>query len=72
MTGCPGSRRIITKHDGTDAPMADMMDYHTVEENALHVYHDNLDCPDGKKIKSEHYRSGKGVGRRLCEECEKL
>jgi hypothetical protein len=52
--------------------MADLMDYHTVEDGAPHVYHDNLDCPDGKKIESKHYREGKGVDRRLCEECEKL
>ena len=46
--------------------------YHTVEPGAPHVYHDNANCPDGKQIKPEHYRTGQGVGRRLCEECEKL
>lgn len=44
--------------------------YHTVEEGAPHVYHDHKDCPDGEKIKPEHWRSGKGIDRRLCEVCE--
>ncbi len=48
------------------------MTYHTVEEGAPHVYHDNADCPDGKKIKTEHYRVGSGTGRTLCKECKKL
>jgi hypothetical protein len=44
--------------------------YHTVEEGAPMVYHDHADCSEGLKIEPQHYRKGKGVGRRLCEVCE--
>lgn len=44
--------------------------YYTAEVGAPMVYHDHKNCPDGEKIKTEHYRTGKGFGRRLCEECK--
>ena len=35
------------------------------------VYHDRDDCPDGRRIKSQHKESGTG-GKRRCLECTKL
>jgi hypothetical protein len=35
------------------------------------VYHDDDECPDGKRIKPEHRVSG-DAGRPLCKECAKL
>jgi hypothetical protein len=49
-----------------------MADYHTSETGAPHVYHNKKNCPDGKKIKKEHKKSGRGTGRHLCKECAKL
>jgi len=46
--------------------------FHTVEEGKPVVYHNNSACADGKRIKPEHYRTGTGIGRRLCDECERL
>jgi hypothetical protein len=46
--------------------------YHTdSHEYPREVYHDHADCPDGKRIKSEHKLDGKG-GKKRCKECEKL
>ena len=39
--------------------MAEKFEYHTVEPGAPHVYHNDSDCPDGKRIKPEHYRVGR-------------
>ncbi len=44
----------------------------TPEYGQQNVYHDREDCPDGKQIKREHRRAGKGVNRRRCKECAKL
>jgi hypothetical protein len=35
------------------------------------VYHDNNQCPDGKRIKEEHKKAGTD-GRPLCKECNRL
>jgi len=35
------------------------------------VYHDEDNCPDGKRIKPEHREDGTG-GKRRCLECDKL
>lgn len=35
------------------------------------VYHDHDDCKDGKRIKSEHRKSGTG-GKKHCKECIRL
>jgi hypothetical protein len=35
------------------------------------VYHDRDDCPDGKRIKREHRKTGTGNKKR-CKECIKL
>jgi hypothetical protein len=35
------------------------------------VYHNKNTCPDGKRIKPEHRKSGTG-GRRLCKVCPKV
>jgi hypothetical protein len=49
--------------------------YHTdSDEYAAHqreVYHNHDNCPDGKRIKPQHRRSGT-AGRPLCKECSKL
>lgn len=49
--------------------------YHTntPEYGAKHheVYHDDDECPDGKRIKPQHRESGTG-GKKHCLECEKL
>lgn len=46
--------------------------YHTETEEEpkqRDVYHDHLDCPDGKRIKAENKVSGKG-GRPRCDACK--
>jgi hypothetical protein len=45
--------------------------YYTVEPETHPVYHDKDNCPDGKRIKLENKRYGKG-GRPLCKECPKV
>jgi len=35
------------------------------------VYHDDNQCPDGKRIKPEHRKPGKD-GRPLCKQCARL
>ncbi len=35
------------------------------------VYHNDSDCPDGKRIKPWHRKPGEG-NRPLCKECAKL
>jgi hypothetical protein len=35
------------------------------------VYHDYMDCKDGKRIKPDHRLEGKG-GKKRCKECIKL
>jgi hypothetical protein len=35
------------------------------------VHHDHDDCPDGKRIQSQHRETGTG-GKPLCDECKKL
>ena len=35
------------------------------------VFHDQDDCPDGKRIKREHREAGSG-GKAHCKECTKL
>jgi hypothetical protein len=43
------------------------IEYSTEERN---VYHDQSECPDGKRIKPEHKASGT-AGRPRCKECIK-
>ena len=45
----------------------------TPEHGARHrdVYHDNSQCPDGKRIRLEHRVSVTG-GRPKCDECKTL
>lgn len=49
--------------------------YHTknLEEGAGHrnVYHDQSECPDGKRIKYENRESGTD-DRLKCDECKRL
>lgn len=33
------------------------------------VYHNNGECREGKRISPVNRREGRGVDRRLCEEC---
>jgi hypothetical protein len=35
------------------------------------VYHDHSDCPDGRRIEPQHFRTGT-AGRPRCKECIKL
>ncbi len=42
--------------------------FHTTEPETPPVYHDNDECPDGKRIKPHHKQLGTG-GRRLCKWC---
>lgn len=53
--------------------MAKVDPYHTILKETppeRDVYHDHDDCPDGKRIKPEHWASGKD-GRPRCDECIK-
>ncbi len=45
--------------------------YHTdsVEYSHRDVYHDHSDCKDGKQIKPEHWKAGKGGNRPRCKVC---
>jgi hypothetical protein len=52
--------------------MAKVYPYHTDSaEYPREVHHDNDACPDGKRIKSEHRKTGTG-GHPLCKECKNL
>ena len=55
--------------------MAKVAAYHTdsPEYPPKHreVYHDKDTCPDGKRIKYEHRKSGTG-GKKHCLECDKV
>ena len=51
--------------------MAKVSPYHTISEEKFPRYHDNNNCPDGKRIEDKNKRSGKD-GRDFCEECEKI
>ncbi len=58
-----------------EATMAKVLPYHTnsPEEPPKHreVYHDHDDCPDGRRIKPEHWVSG-DRGKPRCDACKKL
>ena len=51
------------------------LNYYTnsIEEPPKHrqVYHNNSECPDGKRIKPEHLSYGDD-GKPLCDACKKL
>lgn len=52
--------------------MAKVNPYHTIRPENLperNVYHDHADCPDGRRIKPEHWRSGT-AGRPRCDACK--
>jgi hypothetical protein len=55
--------------------MATVAAFHTDSPEYLpkhrEVYHDKDTCPDGKKIKTEHRKSGIG-GKKHCLECDKM
>lgn len=55
--------------------MSKIAAYHTdsAEYPPAHrnVYHDQSECPDGKRIKQEHRKSGT-AGRPRCKECSSL
>jgi hypothetical protein len=52
--------------------MATVSPYHTDSpEYPREVYHDKDTCPDGRRIKPEHRKSGTG-GKRHCLECYKV
>lgn len=55
--------------------MAKVAPFHTNSPEYLpehrNVYHDRDECPDGKRILSEHRESGTGSKPR-CKECFKL
>jgi len=40
-------------------------------DEQTHVYHDQSECPEGKKIRSRHRIDGAG-GRTRCKECERI
>jgi hypothetical protein len=46
-------------------------DSHEYPPSHRNVYHDHSDCPDGKRIKAEHRKSGT-ANRPRCDECKKL
>lgn len=54
--------------------MTKMAPYHTnsmeYPPKQRNVYHDHDDCPDGRRIKPEHRRTG-DAGRQRCDECIK-
>jgi hypothetical protein len=56
--------------------MAKVADYHTdsPEYPPKHreVYHDKDTCPDGKRIKPEHRKAGRGTNKKHCLECDKV
>jgi hypothetical protein len=45
-----------------------VLHYTAAERN---VYHNNNDCPAGKRIKPEHRTSGR-AGRPLCKDCARM
>jgi hypothetical protein len=48
--------------------------YHTILEEhppERNVYHDHDDCPDGRRIKPEHKRTGT-ANRPRCDACKRL
>lgn len=54
--------------------MATVSPYHTVVPEyggERDVYHDQSECPAGKRIKAEHRRSGT-AGRPKCKDCARL
>jgi hypothetical protein len=55
--------------------MAKVAPYHTstdeTEYGERNVHHDHNDCEYGKRIKTEHWRSGTG-GHPRCKECVRL
>lgn len=54
--------------------MAKVNPYHTIlpeRPPERDVYHDHDNCPDGRRIKPEHWKSGT-AGRPRCKECQKL
>lgn len=42
--------------------------FHDIREE---FYHNDVECPEGQKIKQEHHKHGRG-GKRLCEICKRL
>jgi hypothetical protein len=65
----------FAKQDKKGTLMTKVAPYNTtsIEEPPEHrsVYHDHDNCPDGKKIKTEHREAGTG-GKLRCKECIKL
>jgi len=54
--------------------VAKVAPYHTVlpaRPPEHDVYHDHDDCPDGRRIESQNWRSGTD-NRPRCEECQDL
>ncbi len=55
----------------SETSMATCTPYHTTTPELHPRYHNKTTCPDGKRIKPEHRRSGT-AGRPLCLECQKV
>lgn len=51
--------------------MATVSPFHTSTDEEPAVYHDQSECPDGRRILPENKVWGTD-GRRRCDECDKL
>jgi hypothetical protein len=54
-----------------ETPMVRVAAFHSKKPGIRPVYHDNLGCPEGKKIEAQHRASGTAM-RPRCEQCAKL
>jgi len=50
------------------------VEYHTATPEGnpptrTDVWHNNNQCPEGKRISPQNRRDGRGNGKRLCERC---
>jgi len=58
-----------------EAIMSRVSPFHTDSEEYppehRKVYHDDSDCPEGKRIENKHRKTGTD-GKTLCKECAKL
>jgi len=55
--------------------VAALLPFHTTNaeytDEETHVYHDQSECPEAKKIRPVHRIEGAG-GRRRCNECSRI
>ena len=59
------------RHQVGGIPMVKVAAFHSKKPGIRPVYHDNLACPEGKKIEAQHRASGTAM-RPRCERCAKL